>query len=264
MSASPEGIAGVFDRAAPTYDAVGVPWFGPIAEGLLAELDAQPGERALDIGCGRGAVTRPLAEAVGPTGHVLGVDLAPAMVALTAADLAHLPQVTVQVADASALDVAAGWDLVASSLVLFFLPDPAAALTSWVSLLRPGGRLGISTFGAQDPRWKAVDDVFSPYLPQGMRDARTSGARGPFASDEGVEALLTGAGLKDVRTAHREVSVTFTDPEQWYAFSWSHGQRAMWECVPDDQREAVKRECLALVDGWTWTQQVRYTLGVSR
>ena len=36
---SPAGIAGVFDRAADTYDAVGVPWFGPIAQGLVEELD---------------------------------------------------------------------------------------------------------------------------------------------------------------------------------------------------------------------------------
>ena len=51
-----ERVAGVFDRAAPTYDAVGVAMFGPIAERLVAELDLRPGERVLDVGCGRGAV----------------------------------------------------------------------------------------------------------------------------------------------------------------------------------------------------------------
>jgi ubiquinone/menaquinone biosynthesis C-methylase UbiE len=258
---SPPGIAGVFDRAADTYDAVGVPWFGPIADGLVTDLAPQPGERALDVGCGRGAATRPLAEAVGPTGKVLGVDLAPRMVANTARDLADLPQVLIKVGDASALDVPAGWDLIASSLVLFFLPDPAAALTSWAGLLTDGGRLGVSTFGPQDPRWKAVDDVFTPYLPQGMLDARTSGASGPFASDEGVAALLTGAGLVDVRTSHREVTVTFEDPGAWLRFSWSHGQRAMWECVPESERDQVAEQCAAVADGWSWTQQVRYTLG---
>ena len=261
MTTEPVGIVGVFDRAADTYDAVGVPWFGPIADGLVAELAPRPGERALDIGCGRGAVTRPLAQAVGANGTVLAVDLAPQMVAKTAQDFADLPQVSVQVGDAAALDVPGDWDLIASSLVLFFLPDPAGAATSWVQLLRPGGRLGVTTFGAQDERWKAVDAVFSSYLPPALLDARTSGARGPFASDEGMETLLTDAGLSDVRTATTTVSVTFDDPEQWHAFSWSHGQRAMWEAVPEDQRDAVKAQCVALIDGWTWTQQVRYTLG---
>jgi protein-L-isoaspartate O-methyltransferase len=63
-------IAKIFDGAAPTYDSVGVAWFRPIAERLVHELAPVPGEQALDVGCGRGAVLFPLAEAVGPTGHV--------------------------------------------------------------------------------------------------------------------------------------------------------------------------------------------------
>ena len=45
-------VAAVFDRVADTYDAVGVPWFTPIAERLVAEMAPAPGERALDIGTG--------------------------------------------------------------------------------------------------------------------------------------------------------------------------------------------------------------------
>jgi SAM-dependent methyltransferase len=121
----------------------------------------------------------------------------------------------VRVGDATALDLpASSYDVVSSCLVLFFLPDPAGAVRSWTELLVSGGRMGVTTFGAQDERWKAVDAVFAPYLPQEMRDARTTGARGPFASDEGMEQLLTGAGLADVRTAHREVTARFRDPQQ--------------------------------------------------
>ena len=87
-----QGPAGVFDRAADTYDAVGVPWFQPIALRLVTELAVQPGERVLDIGCGRGAALFPLAEAAGPAGSVVGIDLSPRMVELTAADATALPQ----------------------------------------------------------------------------------------------------------------------------------------------------------------------------
>ena len=99
--AHPEGIVGVFDRAADIYDHVGVPWFGPIAAGLVAQLDVRPGER-VHIGCGRGAALRPLALATGPTGRAVGIDLAPRMVELTARDLAAYPQVEVAVGDARA------------------------------------------------------------------------------------------------------------------------------------------------------------------
>ena len=265
MTDSPAGIAGVFDRAADTYDAVGVPWFGPIAAGLVEELDVRAGERVLDIGCGRGAALAPLARATGPGGSALGIDLAPRMVERTAEDLRDLTWVEVRVGDASAPDLpSSSYDVLSSCLVLFFLPEPAEAVRRWADLLAPGGRMGVTTFGPQDERWKAVDAVFAPYLPQQMRDARTSGARGPFSSDEGMEALLRDAGLVDVRTAHREVTAEFADPQQWVDFSWSHGQRAMWEAVPESERDDVRARVVSLLEGYAplgFTQTIRHTLG---
>lgn len=269
MASSPAGIAGVFDRAADTYDDVGVPWFRPIAQGLVDELAVQPGESVLDVGCGRGAALLPLARAAGPTGRVLGIDLAPRMVELTAADVADLPQVSVRVADAGAPGLPpASFDVVASSLVLFFLPDPAAGMAQWVRLLAPGGRLGVATFGPQDERWREVDAVFAPYLPADMLDARTSGRRGPFGSDDGVAGLLRDAGLAEVRTTHRTVEAVFSDAGHLLEFTWSHGQRAMWEAVPEGERDAVRRRLLDVVGplqdasgGLSFSQQARYTLG---
>ncbi|WNV87080.1 methyltransferase domain-containing protein [Umezawaea sp. Da 62-37] len=267
--ATPDGIAGVFDRAADTYDEVGVPWFRPIAAGLAELLAVRPGERVLDIGCGRGALLEPLADAAGPTGRVLGIDLAPRMAHHAAEDFRHLPQVEVRVADASAPGLPrSSFDVVGSSLVLFFLPDPAAALAAWTGLLVDGGRLGVTTFGPQDERWREIDAIFTPHLPQRLLDARTSGQRGPFASDDGVERLLGDAGLTDVRTAHRTVEAAFRDAEHLVEFSWSHGQRVMWESVPEHEHPALRQRMLDMArgfgdasGGFSFTQQVRYTLG---
>lgn len=264
-----EGPAAVFDHVADTYDTVGVPWFVPIAAALVEQLAVRPGERVLDVGCGRGAALRPLAEATGPRGYALGIDLAPRMVELTSADLAALPQVEVRVADARAPDVPArSFDVVAASLVLFFLPEPVAALTAWHALLVPGGRVGVTTFGAQDERWRAVDALFGPYLPAGMLDARASGRRGPYASDEGVERLLVDAGFEDVRTVTHTVEAVFRDPAQFLEFSWSHGQRAMWDAVPagqiDELRAAMARAVGDAADASgriAFAQEVRHTLG---
>ena len=269
MAASPPGIAGVFDRAAGSYDGVGVAWFGPIAQGLVEELDVRPGERVLDLGCGRGAALLPLARAAGPTGPALGLDLAPRMVELTARDARDLPHVEVRVGDASAPDVPArAYDVVSCCLVLFFLPDPAAAVRAWVPALAPGGRVGVTTFGPQDTSWQAVDELFQPYLPPALREVRAAGRTGPFASDEGVAALLTGAGLVDVRTAHRSVEAVFDSPEQWVEFTWSHGQRAMWEAVPEDERDDLRRRALERLreaerrdGGLRLRQDVRHTVG---
>lgn len=229
-------VAAIFDRVADTYDRVGVPWFTPIAKHLVDLAAPRPGERVLDIGCGRGAALFPLAEAVGPTGHVTGIDLSAGMIEATRTDVTDrgLTNVDLQLADASAPDLAVGdYDLVVASLVVFFMPDPLAALTAWRTLLAPTGRLAITTFGPRDPRWEAIDATFRPYLPPQLIDARTAGATGPFASDEAVEALVGAAGFIDVRTSSFDVDTVLTDAEHWYTFSRSHGQRVMWDNVPE-------------------------------
>jgi ubiquinone/menaquinone biosynthesis C-methylase UbiE len=262
-------VAGLFDALSTTYDAVGVDFFAPIAAGLLEAMPPRPGENWLDVGCGRGAVLLPVAEAVGPSGRVTGIDISSGMVeqARRLAAERSLGNVDVAVDDARDPQVDGPVDAVASSLVLFFLPDPAAALRSWLSLLAPGGRLGVATFGPVDPRWEHVDDVFTPHLPPQLRDARTTGKDGPFGSDAGMERLVTEAGYVDARTEILDLPVRFADAEQWHAFTWSIGQRAMWLAVPEQQRGDVRAEAERRIASYaepdgsvTFTQVVRYTL----
>lgn len=260
--------AALFDALATDYDRSGVDFLQPIGAGLVAALQPSRGEYWLDMGCGRGAATFPLAAAVEP-GRVLGLDAAPTMIELAAATAAEqgIPNVAFVLGSAQTPDPALGtFDGIASSLVLFFLPDPAEAVRSWLPLLRPGGRIGVTTFGDTDPRWKDVEAVLAPYMPK--RDARTSGSAGPFGSDEGVELLLDRAGFTSVRTVSQQVDAVFRSIEQWFAFSMSTGQRAGWLAVPEADRAAVRDEAArrlrtyARPDGSiAFGQAVRHTLG---
>ena len=80
----------VFDRAAGVYDRLGVAYFSAFGARLAEIVAPAPGQRVLDLGCGRGAVLFPSARAVGSSGHVLGIDAAPNMVSLTAAEAVEL------------------------------------------------------------------------------------------------------------------------------------------------------------------------------
>lgn len=258
--------AQLFDRLAPTYDQVGVALFGPVAELLVAELAPRPGERVLDVGCGRGAV---LLRAALRAGAAHGLDASPAMVA-AARELAAEQglDVDVEVDDAVAPQRrASSYDVVAASLVLPFLPDPLVALQAWHALLRPGGRLGVTSFGPVTPAWQAVDDVVLAAVPGG-RDPRRAARSGPFSSDAGVEGLLLQAGCAQVRTCTAVVPLRFRDEDHWYRWSWSVAQRAGWEAVPEAERPAVRSRAQELLraarlpDGQLGCDQVvRATLG---
>ncbi len=272
MDEDPTGqVARLFDAVSGVYDAVGVDFFEPIASGLVDALDPRPGERWLDVGCGRGAVVRQAATRLAGSGDVMGIDISAGMVDQARQDLVDLPNVEVRVGDASDPDDDLGtYDAISCSLVLFFLPDPAAAVASWHPRLRAGGRVGVTTFAGLDPGWAQVDSVFEPFLPPRMRDARTTGNAGPFGSDAGMEQLLESAGYTGVRTATGAVDVRFADADQWEAFTWSTGQRAMWLSIPEDQRGRVRDDARAILgthagpDGSvTFRQPVRHTLGIT-
>jgi SAM-dependent methyltransferase len=270
MSEATRRVGQLFDVLADTYDDVGVPFFQPIAASLLRALPPREGERWLDVGCGRGAVLLQVADAVRP-GTVVGTDISAGMLDRCRRLVAHagLDNVELVLDDAQDPQVGEGpFDTLSSSLVLFFLPDPAAAVRRWLSLVAPGGRIGVTTFGEIDPRWVEVGEVFTPHLPPHVLDARTSGTRGPFASDGGMEQLLIDAGWTDVTTARDEVDVRFETPEHWRRFSMATGQRGMWMSVPEDQRDAVRDQAYALLgrhaeaDGSvTYWQRIRHTVG---
>jgi ubiquinone/menaquinone biosynthesis C-methylase UbiE len=265
-------IADVFDRAAASYGQTRHDFFRPVGSQLVADLDPARGSRALDAGCGRGAVLFPLAERVGSAGSVVGIDLAPAMVQLTRDDAARrgLTNVTVQVMDAQQPELPAGvFDVVASSLVLFFLPDPAAALRAWHRLLAPGGQLGITTFGDGDRRWEWLEGIFSPYNPR-PKDNKEE-APGPFSSVERLEELVAKSGFTEARTIVREHRLSFGQPHDWVKWSWSHGMRQWWEWVPQAERGDVEEQVVdrlqgmqAEPDALSLQLVVRYTLAAAR
>jgi ubiquinone/menaquinone biosynthesis C-methylase UbiE len=228
-------VVDLFDRGAREYDQLGVDFFTPPGQQLVAQAKVRAGERVLDVGCGRGAVLFAAAAAVGPDGRVVGIDLSPNMVDLTAADAAArgLSHVSVVQGDAEQPDFAPhSFDAVLSGLVIFFLPDPEGALRAYARLLAPRGRLGFTTFAAQDPVFDSAMRAAGSFVPHALppRGER----QGPFASVDGIRGILDMAGFSHVDVQERSYESRFTDADHWLAWVWSHGGRATLERVPPE------------------------------
>ena len=228
----------IFNEAADDYDNVGVDFFTPFGAALSEVAAIEPGDRVLDVGCGRGAVLFPAAVATGPGGHVTGTDLAPRMVELTRAAAAGLPNVTVAFGDAQAPDFPdASFDVVTAGLVLFFLPDPPAALASYRRLLRRGGRLAFSTPASFDPYFSEAMKVLAGHgdgpaaPPPGQADM--------FDNADTLRAAVGAAGFSCTDVTERTVASTFRDRRHFFTWVGSHGGRAVVRRIPPQRREAA-------------------------
>ena len=244
-------FSGLFHRASQTYDAVGVDFFAPLAGSLVARAELATGDAVLDLGCGRGAALFAAADAVGPTGDVLGVDLAPGMVERTVADAAArgLDHVRVELGDADHPPArASGWDAVVASFVLFFLPDPVATATRVRDVLRPGGRFVLSSFDVADERWKVVESAVRPFWPPTVAPSHPATAS-HFSSTAAVEGLLADAGFLDVDTVLVRHTNVYRDVQQWLDWTWSAGARVIWERVRDADLEAAQAAACDVVSG---------------
>src|SRR5262245_8626549 len=132
--------------------------YGPGARRVLLQAGLERGMRVADLGCGVGMTTGLLADLVGPTGHVVGVDASGAQIA-EARTLQPPGRSNVRFVEASATRTGlprATFDLVYCRFLLLHLPDPERALEEMHGLLRPDGILvcedgDLTSAGSQPP-----------------------------------------------------------------------------------------------------------------
>lgn len=119
----------------------------PYGRAALDALQAEKGQRALDVGCGFGTTTEELARRVGPGGTVVGVDVGRRHLEVAREESRAGGQVTYLVADAQTYPFTAEFDLCFSRFGLMFFDDTAAALRNLRHALRAPGRLSAVVWG---------------------------------------------------------------------------------------------------------------------
>ena len=172
-------------------------------------LPLRRGDRVLDVGCGFGETTLELAERVGPTGSVLGLDCGRAFLAIAAEEqrAAGIENVRYWETDVETAPLEpAGFDLAVSRFGIMFCASPVRALRNVRVALRQGGVLGLVCWRAvtENPCWSAAETVALSHVGAPTEPVASCGP-GPFAlSDAATNTrILEAAGFEDIR--HRRI-----------------------------------------------------------
>lgn len=179
----------------------------------LARAAVRAGERVIDVGCGCGSSTLRLAERVGPSGSVLGVDVSQMMLERARERARALPNVAFVEADVTTHAFAGDAHLIYSRLGVMFFADPEAAFTNLRRALRPGGRLCVVCWRDHESNpWHLVPLRAAAHLVE-LPPPPPPGAPGPFsfADPDRVTHILRSAGFSDIALEAHDLSLRVTN-----------------------------------------------------
>jgi len=201
--------------AAEAYEAALVPGlFGAWAHDAISWAGIAPGDHVIDVACGPGVATRPVARQVGPTGRVVGVDSDAGMIAVAKAVSADDESVRLEWRCASAQKLPLedkSFDVALCLQGLQFFPDRVLALREMARVLKPSGHI-LATVWRNLNYCKGYQAMVQALEKRGIDAAA---ARKPFSlGDEQVlKESATQAGFRHVHIRVERKSAEFASAE---------------------------------------------------
>jgi SAM-dependent methyltransferase len=237
----------------------------PVRTRLIGQLAPQPGETVLELGAGPGDTGFAAAVLVGEAGRLISSDFSPEMVEVARRRGAELglENVDYRVIDAERIDLdVASVDGVLCQSAFMLVADPAAALSETRRVLRPGGRLAMSVWGAPERNpWASIGGRI--LVERGLLPPPEPGAPGVFsmANEERTRTLLGDAGFTDVHTDEVPIRFVFSDVDDYERWvSDLSGSFAMaLRGLPEGELEALRAELRTAFSAYA--SQQGYELG---
>lgn len=238
-----------YDDASADYENACREFWGYMAARAVDRLDLRTGDRVLDVPCGTGTSLLTLAERVGPSGRVVGLDYAERMVEIARAKVhaAGLDNVELRTGDMTAIVADEPYDAVLCALGLFFVDDMPALVRSFLHLVRPAaGRVAVTVFGER---------FFEP-----MRTVFVSAVRDaspgcvvvePWRRTESAVVLhdvFRRAGAEDVEIVTEDDVLPLASPDDWWRIVMGSGLRRTVTTLGDEAAAEVRRRCDAYIE----------------
>jgi 2-polyprenyl-3-methyl-5-hydroxy-6-metoxy-1,4-benzoquinol methylase len=243
-------------RAATTYNAASdhfddepLGFWKRYGERTITRLALRPGARVLDVGCGTGASALPAAARVGPTGRVIGIDLAERLLEIARQKAAsrNLANVEFRFGDMEQLGYPdQHFDAVVCVFAIFFVPHMAKQVRELWRMVSPNGQIAITTWGPRvlepcgSAFWSAVKELrpdlhlaFNPW--------------DRISEPSALRALLAEAGIADADILAEDGSQDLRSPEDWWTIVLGGGFRSIVDQMGSEVAERVREANLAWI-----------------
>lgn len=230
-----------FNAAAAGYDNPALRFFVHAAGHLADSMELAGDEHILDVACGTGNVSLACAAQL-DRGRVTGVDLSDGMLSRARAKAValQLGNVSFQCADLETLDVGdQSFDGAVCGFGIFFLSDMDAALRTIARHVRPGGKIGISSFSGA---------VMEPLASAFLERIRTYGVEIPPLSWKRLDdpakhrAVYAAAGIDSVDTRTVQVGYDLPGFDEWWDILWFSGFRGMLNQLSPDALKQFRHD----------------------
>jgi ubiquinone/menaquinone biosynthesis C-methylase UbiE len=198
-----------YDTIAARYDDVWGRRFDTVARLIWERVSPSAGAAVLDIGTGTAVVPRALVSRFPDVGSVTGCDRSPGMLRVARSRIPALRLVAADVVSLPFREKA--FDVVTASFVLSHLSNPEDALVEVYRVLKPGGRLAVTSWTTDtDEHAAAWRGLLTGVIPKGDLEravARVAPSEGRVEEPESVERALVRSGFTDVEVQAHPVDL---------------------------------------------------------
>jgi ubiquinone/menaquinone biosynthesis C-methylase UbiE len=239
--------ASTYGAAADHYGLAPLSFWDRYGSETVSRLPLAACDTVLDLCCGAGASAIPAARAVGPSGHVLGVDVAGPLLDMARAKAARegLANIEFRQGDAARTGLADGsFDAVVCVFGVFFVADMAKFVAEMWRLVRPGGVLAVTTWGpdlfepASSLFWDCVRAVEPPLY-------KAFNPWDEITTPQALADLFARGGVTGPQVAASPGRHHLGSPDKFWDIVLGSGYRATIDALSQDQRTQVHGRLLS-------------------
>ena len=219
---------------------------------VIEWVEPSPGKRILDLACGPGTLTYPIAESVSPGGEVVGIDLATGMIDLARRDAPSGLPLRFELMDMEDLRFPdRSFDAAVSGHGFQFVPDLRRALAETRRVLKPGARMAASVpvDPSQPSQAQAIlERAIGGALPPAPKARDQFATRRMVEDEDAFAAIAKQAGFSAADVVRYEESTSWASPQHFIDMSagwWSMAIR-LERLSPDDRANLLERATRAI------------------